>query len=157
MDKAKWEKCPYFSEGKCPQSKFIDRAYLIPQLLDRSELEEAVRICGDCGQYLPERRKRARLKRTFESYIHKEYGETTIPGNVVDVSGRGTLIKLKDWLPFDIDEKVQIEIYPRRNRRKRANNKIIRASGEVKRIDSVKRELAVVFLHEVDHQALRSL
>ena len=106
---------------------------------------------------MPERRKHIRLRKACKSYIHKEHGETTIPGNVVNISGVATLLKLKDLLPFDIDEKVQIEIYPRLNRRKRANYKIIRASGEVKRIDSGKRELAVVFLHEFDQQALRSL
>jgi hypothetical protein len=51
-----WEKCPYLSEGRCSHSLVIERAYLIPQLLDTSELLNAKRTCEECGHYLPERR-----------------------------------------------------------------------------------------------------
>jgi hypothetical protein len=157
MEKLKWESCPFFREGCCPKSPVIDKAYLIPQLMAALEFEEAIRICKDCGQYFPERRRHFRLKRPFKSYLHKDHGDTTIPGNIRNVSTFGGLIQLEDWLPFHVSEKVKIEIFPRHRVTKKANNNIIKTLGEVRRIHSAKRELALSFLTEIDHQSLHSL
>ena len=157
MDKLKWESCPFFSEAQCPKSSVIDKAYLIPQLMDASEFAEAIRICKDCGQYLPERRRHFRVKRRFKSYLHKDHEEAVILGNILNVSSFGGLIQLEDWLPFHIAERVRIEIFPRQRVKRKPSDKIIRTSGEVKRIHRAKRELALSFLTEIDHQSLHSL
>jgi hypothetical protein len=156
MKKNKWDRCPYFARGRCPNSPVIDRAYLIPQFLDVSELEKAAGICGECELYKTERRKYTRLEKPFKSIIHKDQRETPISGDIVNVSGLGTLVKLNNWLPFAINEKVQIEIHPR-NRAPKSDHRIIRTSGEVRRVHSRKRELALVFLQEVDAHSIHSL
>ena len=69
MKKPAWEKCQYFSEGNCPQHGVIDKAYLIPQLLDTSQMQAAKEICEDCAKYLAEERKYPRIKRPFEAAI----------------------------------------------------------------------------------------
>ncbi len=157
MSKDRWNKCPYFAEGQCPHGQIIDRAYLIPQLLEASELEKAVRVCGECGQYLAERRKHTRLKKPFKSIIHKEHEEVPIAGNILNVSEMGILVRLEDWSPFDINEKIQIEIHPRHNSPEKLDNEIIRTSGEVKRVDSKTRQLALMFSQAVDQHALHAL
>jgi len=71
MQKVKWERCPYLAKARCPHSPIIDRAYLFPQILDAAELEKAVRICGECEQFVAEKRKYTRIKKLSVSCSHK--------------------------------------------------------------------------------------
>jgi hypothetical protein len=69
MKKPAWEKCKYYREGHCPQHGVIDKVYLIPQLLDASQVQAAQEICEDCAKYLADGRKYPPLKRPFEVVI----------------------------------------------------------------------------------------
>ena len=71
MQKVKWERCPYLAEAQCPYSPVIERAYLFPQILDVAELEKAVRICGECGQFVVEETEYTRIKKPSVSNSHK--------------------------------------------------------------------------------------
>jgi hypothetical protein len=40
--------CRYFAVGACPHQPLMERAYLIPQLMDRSELLRCERVLCPC-------------------------------------------------------------------------------------------------------------
>ena len=63
-----WDKCSYYESGKCPQPDAVDRAFLIPQLLDKAEVEAIEQICLTCGKYLDKKRKHPRIKRLFKLF-----------------------------------------------------------------------------------------
>jgi hypothetical protein len=71
MQEVKWERCPYLAESRCPYRTVIERAYLFPQILDAAEIEEAERICDECGEFVAEKGKYTRIKRPSVSYRHK--------------------------------------------------------------------------------------
>ena len=75
MKEPAWEKCQYYSRGHCPQHPMIDKAYLIPQLLDASQMQFAKKICEDCGKHLSENRKYQRVKRLFKFLSTKQEPE----------------------------------------------------------------------------------
>jgi len=62
MKEPAWEKCQYYSRGRCPQHPIIDKAYLIPQLIDISQMQFAKKICEDCEKHLYEMRRYQRVK-----------------------------------------------------------------------------------------------
>ncbi len=64
------ENCRYYEIGDCPQPEAIDRVFLIPQLLDPSEIEAAKQICQDCGKYLDQKRKYPRIRRPLQIIIN---------------------------------------------------------------------------------------
>jgi hypothetical protein len=44
--------CKYFAAGTCPNQTLMERAYLIPQLMDRSELARCEQLLCSCEQNL---------------------------------------------------------------------------------------------------------
>jgi hypothetical protein len=42
--------CRYFAAGICPNQRLMERAYLIPQLMDRSELMRCEQLLCLCEQ-----------------------------------------------------------------------------------------------------------
>jgi hypothetical protein len=64
-----WETCQYYGAGQCPQHIVIDKAYLIPQLLDDSEIKTAEKICENCEKSLADRRRYQRVKRPLKVAI----------------------------------------------------------------------------------------
>lgn len=42
--------CRYFAAGTCPNQPLMERAYLIPQLMDRSEIVRCERLLCPCDQ-----------------------------------------------------------------------------------------------------------
>jgi hypothetical protein len=37
--------CKWFVEGRCPNQRLMERAYLIPQLMDPAELRSCEKLC----------------------------------------------------------------------------------------------------------------
>ena len=154
MDEASWEGCPYYAEGECPHTSLVDRTYLIPHLLSSKEVEEVKAICEKCGLYLIEKRKYFRLKRPFRVVLTAGTGEDKFSGRIVNVSGVGALVTFKDWPDFVVDQKVDIEIYSRRQDSTDPDETVIKVTGEVKRIDAKDKQAAVMFLEEVQPEFL---
>lgn len=44
--------CRHFAAGTCPNQPLMERAYLIPQLMDRSELMRCERLLCPCDHNL---------------------------------------------------------------------------------------------------------
>jgi hypothetical protein len=44
--------CKYFAAGTCPNQSLLERAYLVPQLMDRSELARCERLLCPCERNL---------------------------------------------------------------------------------------------------------
>jgi hypothetical protein len=47
--------CPSFGAGNCPHQRFLERAYLIPQLMQPEELEMCERLILECERCLHSR------------------------------------------------------------------------------------------------------
>ena len=80
MKEPAWEKCQYYSGGHCPQHPIIDRAYLIPQLLDDFQIQFARKICTNCDKNISEMRKYQTLKRLFKVLITNQKPEKRFEG-----------------------------------------------------------------------------
>ena len=150
MDDKILENCPYLDSGQCPQPNAVGRAYLVPQLLDRAEIEATKKVCRTCGRYLDDKRKHSRLEKPLRVIVLK--GEnTTVKGEIVDIGKGGALIRLKSWLAFEKEEEVGLRIYhsPHEAGEKMVSN-LVRTMGLVKRIEPQKKQVAIVFLEELD-------
>ena len=143
-----WDNCSYYESGKCPQPEAIDRAFLIPQLLDTSEVEAIEQICLTCGKYLDQKRKHPRIKRPLQIILLRGR-KTALEGDVVNISKGGVLVKLQNWVDFDENETVVLKIYPYRVAAEKNSAATLKISAEVKRIDAEKKELAMIFLSEI--------
>jgi len=82
MKEPAWEKCQYYSGGHCPQHQIIDKAYLIPQLLDDSQMQFAEKICEDCEKNLSKMRIYQRVKRLFKALITNQKPEERFEGTL---------------------------------------------------------------------------
>jgi hypothetical protein len=144
MEKPIYEECHYLNIGQCPNQFLLQKALLIPQLIDPSELAEVIEACKSCGSYLKERRKHSRIMRPLRCNVSKDNG-TAIQGQIINISGNGALIKVKDWSDFKSDEKVKLTIYL-------AGESIINesctieVSSQIKRLALDKKKLGVFFL-----------
>ena len=145
-----WDKCSYYESGKCPQPEAIDRAFLIPQLLDTSEVEAIAQVCLTCGKYLDQKRKHPRIKRPLQIILLRGR-KTALEGDVVNISKGGVLVKLQNWVDFDENEKMVLEIYPSQIVGKKTSTSAFKVSAQVKRIEAQKKQLAIIFLSEIDH------
>ena len=145
-----WEDCSCFENGQCPQPDAVARAYLIPQLLDPSEIGVIKKLCRTCGKYLNEKRKHPRVKRSFQINLQKGNGKT-IEGDVVNISEGGALIKLQNWADFEENEEVILEIYPSHGASETVSTSRIKVSGMIRRIEDEKDQLAVIFVKEIDY------
>ncbi len=143
-----WENCPYSEGGQCPQPDAIARVYLIPQLLGSAEIDEIKKLCRSCGKYLNEKRKHPRLRKPFRIILHAGK-RNTIPGQVVNISEGGALIKLQNWSGFSKNEKVILEIYPWQGGAGQVSASIIKVSGMIRRIEDQKHQVSVVFIKNI--------
>jgi hypothetical protein len=148
MKNAAWEKCHYFGSGRCPEQSTIDKVYLIPQLLELSEIEAATEICKQCEHYHEEKRKYRRVSRPFRVLISNKDPNKSIEGTIVDVSINGALIKLDNWLSFDKDETVNLQLRINDKVENKVKSDIINLCGRVQRITREKQELAIVFMKD---------
>jgi len=148
MKNAAWEKCHYFSSGRCPEQSAIDKAYLIPQLLELSEIEAATETCEQCEHYNEEKRKYRRVSRPFRVVVSNKEPNKSIEGNIVDVSMNGALIKLDNWMSFDKDETVNLQLQTNDEVENKVKSKTINLRGRVQRITREKQELAIIFVKD---------
>lgn len=149
MEDKYWEKCPYYESRNCPQPESIDRAYLIPQLLDTSEIEATEQICRECGKYLEDKRKYPRIRRPLRITL-LQGRETAIEGNIVNISHGGALIELKSWADIGKSERVVLNIYPSHPALEKSPTSVLKLSARVKRVDTERKQLAMIFLSEID-------
>jgi len=144
-----WENCSYFEDGQCPQPDAIARAYLIPQLLDPSEIGVINKLCRTCGKYLNEKRKHPRIKRSYRIILQRSNGNT-IEGEIVNISEGGALIKLQNRADLDKNEEVILEIYPSQGASETVSTSTIMVTGMIERIEDEKHQIAVTFIKEID-------
>ena len=82
MKEPAWEKCQYYSGGHCPKHPIIDKAYLIPQLLDASQIQFAKKMCEDCEKQLFQMRVYQRLKRLLKVLSSNQKPEERCEGTL---------------------------------------------------------------------------
>jgi c-di-GMP-binding flagellar brake protein YcgR len=120
---------------------------LIPELVAPSEIEAARTVCEKCGLRLGEKRKHLRTKRPIEVTLSK--GDLPpIQGEITDISQGGAFLKLREWVPFTVGEKVRLEIHPLHS--SKTPTEAIRLLGLITRVEAEERELAIAFPEERD-------
>jgi hypothetical protein len=118
---------------------------LIPELLAPSEIEAARTVCEKCGRRLGEKRKHLRTKRPIKVILSK--GDLPpIQGEITNISHGGAFLKLREWVPFTVGEKVRLQIHPLHSSKTPAE--AIRLLGLITRVEAEKRELALAFPEE---------
>ena len=148
MKKPTWEKCHYYYTRRCPEHETIDKAYLIPQLLNPSAIKAANDTCDRCEIYNQEKRKYRRIARPFRVVVSNKKPKRQIQGTVVDVSIKGVLIKLDNWVHFNKEEMINLKLYYSKVTSDKEEINIVKVSGQIKRVAKEKRELAVVFVKD---------
>jgi len=148
MGKPPYENCHYLIVGQCPYRASIEKALLIPQLLDPAQIVDAKRLCEKCGQILVERRKAIRVKRPLRVVATRLEHEESFHGSVLDVSSIGVLVKLQDCTGFNMGEKVQLEIYSHRKFLGKLDTDAITVEGIVKRLVEKQNEIAIAFVEK---------
>ena len=148
MKELAWEKCQYYSSGHCPQHQVIDKAYLIPQLLDPSQIQDAKEICANCEKYLGEKRKYRRIKRPFKVLVTNQEPKKRIEGTIINISMNGALVRLNKWIEFNKDDIIKLQLYTKNKNRNKTKVDIINVYGTIQRLVQEKQELVIIFLHE---------
>ena len=148
MKASAWEFCQYYSAGQCPQHRVIDKAYLIPQLLDDSQIQTAKKICKNCEKSLADRRQYQRVKRPIRVAITHKESSARIRGTLVDVSVNGALVNLDHWVDFQQDEMVELQLYNEDSGSYQPEADTMNLRGKVNRAAKEKLELAVIFLKQ---------
>ena len=148
MKEPTWEKCHYYRSRSCPEHSTIDKAYLIPQLLQPSDLKAAIDTCDQCEIYHQEKRKYRRIARPFKVVVSNKKPKRNIEGTIVDVSVKGALIKLDNWIHFNKEQMVNLKLYYNKVISDKEEIKIVNVSGRIKRVAKDKQELAVVFVED---------
>lgn len=148
MEQPTYEKCQYLSIGQCPYRSSIERALLIPQLLDPTEITDAKLLCEKCRQILVEKRKTVRVKRPLRVIITRRDQEESLHGTILDVSSGSALVKLEDLPNFHMDEIFRLKIYSYGGVSDKSDTDTISVDGTVKRLAGNKNEIAFVFIEE---------
>ena len=146
MKEPVWERCHYYCSGQCPEQPTIDKAYLIPQLLEPSQLQAATETCNQCEYYHEEKRKYRRVTRSFKVVVSNKKPRKSTQGTIVDVSINGALIKLDNWTHYNKNETVNLQLYASDTVKDKKETNVINVSGRIKRVKKEKQELAIVFL-----------
>ena len=146
MKEPAWEKCQYYSSGHCPKNQAIDKVYLIPQLLDPSEIEAARRICEHCEKCHDEKRKYQRIIRPFRVVVTNKEPKKNVEGTIIDVSINGALVRVDDWVNFAKDEMVDLQLYSTDKVSDPVKTNVIKLTGRIKRLTRDKQELAIMFI-----------
>ena len=157
MDDAHWERCPYYAEDECPQSSLVDRAYLVPHLLSSAEIGEVKDICEKCGLYLNEKRKYIRLRKPFRVVVMTDEKGARLRGKIINVSGVGALVMFDSWPNLILKQKVALEIYSRQKASKELDEVDIKVSGVIQRVNEKNKQVAVMFLEELQQEYLLAL
>jgi hypothetical protein len=148
MKEPVWERCHYYCSGHCPEQSTMDKAYLIPQLLKPSQLKAATDTCDQCEYYHEEKRKYRRVTRSFKVVVSNKEPKKNTQGTIVDVSITGALIKLDNWINFNKDETVNLQLYANDVVVDEEKTNVINVCGRIKRVRKEKHELAIVFVKD---------
>jgi hypothetical protein len=106
-----WQTCQYYPDGCCPNRTLIDKAYLIPQLLTRSELAAIRAKCATCELCHGNRRKNRRVARQLDVAIFDEGSSREVRGATLNLSKQGALIKVGDETGFQLNQKVRLRLF----------------------------------------------
>lgn len=126
----------------------MDKAYLIPQLLKPSQLKAATDTCDQCEYYHEEKRKYRRVTRSFKVVVSNKEPRKNTQGTIVDVSINGALIRLDNWMNFNKDETVNLQLYANDIVVDEEKTNVINVCGRIKRVRKEKHELAIVFVKD---------
>ncbi len=148
MEKPTYEECHYLNIGQCPNQFLLQKALLIPQLLDPTEITDAKRLCEKCRQILVEKRKDVRVIRPLRAIITRRDQEESLHGTILDVSSGGALVELEDLPNFYVDEICRLKIYSYDSFSDKSDTDAISVDGIVKRLTENKNEIAIVFIEE---------
>ena len=148
MKEPTWEKCHYYRSRRCPQHSTIDKAYLIPQLLEPSVIKAANDTCDRCKIYHKEKRKYRRIPRPFRVVVSNKKPKRNIEGTIVDVSVKGALIKLDKWIHFNREQIVNLKLYYNKVISDKEEINVVNVSGKIKRVAKERQELAIVFVED---------
>jgi hypothetical protein len=157
MEQPTYEKCQYLSSGQCPYKLTIERTLLIPQLLDRTQIIDAKRLCEKCGQILVEKRKHVRVQRPLRVVITRWDQEESFHGTILDVSSGGALVKLENLPNFHMDEIFRLKIYSYSGVSHKSDNDAISVDGTVKRSAENENVIAVVFVEESSSEQIANI
>jgi hypothetical protein len=111
MKRHLWERCAYYPDGRCPNRSLIDRAYLIPQVLARSELAAIETACANCEVCRQDRRKHQRVQRPLEAVILDTQSGQELHGTTLNVSERGALIAIGGCNPLQVNQEIGLRLY----------------------------------------------
>jgi hypothetical protein len=148
MEQPAYEKCQHLGNGQCPYKSTIERALLIPQLLDPTQIIDAKRLCEKCVQIFVEKRKAVRVKRPLRVVITRWDQAESFHGTILDVSSGGALVKLENLPNFHMDEIFSLKIYSYSGVSDKLDTDAISVDGAVKRLAENKNEIAIVFVEE---------
>ena len=146
MKEPVWERCHYYCSGQCPEQSTMDKAYLIPHLLKPSQLKAATDTCNQCEYYHEEKRKYRRVTRSFKVVVSNKEPRKNTQGTIVDVSINGALVKLDNWINFNKDETVNVQLYANDIVVDEKKTNVINLCGRIKRVTKEKHELAIMFV-----------
>ena len=157
MEEPAFEMCEYLDNGQCPYRSTIERALLIPQLLDPTEITDAKRLCEKCRQILIEKRKAVRVQRPLQVVITRRDHEESFHGTILDVSSGGALVKLENLPNFQMDEIFRLKIYSYSGVSNKSDTDAISVDGIVKRLAENKNEIAIVFVEENSSERIANI
>ena len=106
-----WQTCHCYPDGCCPNGTIIDKAYLIPQLLTRSELAVIRAKCVTCELRHKNRRKHRRVARQLDVAIIDGGSSREVQGATLNLSKLGALIKVGDGTGFQVDQRVRLRLF----------------------------------------------
>ena len=100
--------CKLFEEQKCPYQREMERAYLIPQLLDSAQLREYENLCSSCPEGKQQRRKSRRLAVSLLVQC-QQTDLTRIRAEAYNLSTEGIAIRTN--FPVSKNEKLVMELF----------------------------------------------
>jgi hypothetical protein len=110
MKRHRWERCPYYLDGRCPNRSLIDKAYLIPQIFSPSELATIETACANCEICRQDRRKHRRVQRPLEVVILDKQSGKELHGTTLNVSERGALIEIGECHPCQVNQEIELRL-----------------------------------------------
>jgi c-di-GMP-binding flagellar brake protein YcgR len=105
-----WQTCHWYPDGCCPNRTLIDKAYLIAQLLSRSELSAIKAKCATCELRHRNRRKYRRVARQLDVAILDEGSRREVRGATLNLSKLGALVKVENGACFQVNQRVRLRL-----------------------------------------------
>jgi c-di-GMP-binding flagellar brake protein YcgR len=106
-----WQICHCYPDAGCPNHTLIDKAYLIPQFLTRSELAVIKTKCATCDLRRTNRRRHRRVERQLNVAIFDEGASREVRGITLNLSKLGALIKVGNGTAFQANQRVRLRLF----------------------------------------------